>query len=97
MIASIAGTAALSLGVDLQLIGGWLLLIGSETIFWLMLERKIQITRYFGLVSSFILLVILSFIIIGDYSILINRYDIVFLLVYLLFRVFYLVIPHSVE
>lgn len=97
MIASIAGTAALSLGVDLQLIGGWLLLIGSETIFWLMLERKIQITRYFGLVSSFILLVILSFIIIGDYSILINRYDIVFLLVYLLFRVFYLVIPPSGE
>ena len=97
VIASIAGTTALSLGVDLQLIGGWLLLIGSEAIFWLMLERKIQITRYFGLVSSFILLVILSFIIIGDYSILISRYDIVFLLVYLLFRVFYLVIPPSGE
>ncbi len=93
LIASIAGIAALLIGTDLQLIGGWLLLLGAEIIYWLMLERGITHTRIFGLISSFILLIITIFVILGDNTILVSRIDILFLLIYLPFRTLYLSIP----
>ncbi len=95
LIAAIAGTAALLIGIDLQVIGGWLLLLGAEIIFWLMLERNIRITRYFGGISSFILVALTSFVIIGDFNILFSRYDILFLVIYLPFRTIYLGTPHE--
>ena len=93
LIASIAGIAALLIGTDFQLIGGWLLLLGVEIIFWLILERGIPNTRIFGAISSVIMLTLITFVILGDNSIVITRYDILFLLVYLPFRTLYLVVP----
>lgn len=93
LIASIAGIVALLIGTDLQLIGGWLLLLGAEIIFWLMLERGITNTRIFGSISSFILLIITTFVILGDFTILAIRVDILFLLIYLPFRTLYLSVP----
>ncbi|MFX0123430.1 MAG: hypothetical protein ACFFAE_07295 [Candidatus Hodarchaeota archaeon] len=93
LIASIAGIAALLIGSDLQFIGGWLLLLGAEIIFWLMLERGISNTRKFGAISSFIMLIIITFIILGDYTILVQRYDVLFLVIYLPFRTLYLGVP----
>ncbi|MFX0125991.1 MAG: hypothetical protein ACFFAE_20390, partial [Candidatus Hodarchaeota archaeon] len=95
LIAAIAGTAALLIGIDFQVIGGFLLLLGAEIIFWLMLERDIRLTRYFGGISSFIMLALTSFAIISDFYILISRYDILFLIIYLPFRTIYLGIPHE--
>ncbi|MFX1284475.1 MAG: hypothetical protein ACFFB5_12520 [Promethearchaeota archaeon] len=95
LIAAIAGTAALLIGIDLQVIGGWFLLLGAEIIFWIMLERDIRITRYFGGITSFILVALTTFVIIGDYTILFSRYDILFLVIYLPFRTIYLGIPHE--
>lgn len=92
LVAAIAGTVFLLLGTDSQLIGGWLLLIGAEVIFWLMLEREIKITRYFGLLSSLILVAIALYVVIGDWTMIFSRYDILLLLVYLPFRVLYLVV-----
>lgn len=93
LVAAIAGTVFLLFGTGLQYIGGWLLLLGAEIIFWLMLEKRIEITRYFGFVSSFILLVVTAYVVFGDWTIIFERYDILFLLIYLLFRVLYLFIP----
>ncbi|MFX1538507.1 MAG: hypothetical protein ACFFDI_30310 [Promethearchaeota archaeon] len=93
LIASIAGITALSLGTGLQLIGGWVLLLGAEIIFWLILERGIPNTRIFGAISSLIMLAFITFVILGDNSIVISRYDILFLLVYLPFRTLYLGVP----
>ncbi len=93
LVASIAGIAALLMGVDLQVIGGWLLLIGGEIIFWLLLERRIKNTRFFGLISSLILLGMTSYILIGDLTIIFSRFDIGFLIIYLPFRTVYLGIP----
>ncbi|UCG90230.1 MAG: hypothetical protein JSU57_00450, partial [Candidatus Heimdallarchaeota archaeon] len=94
-VAAIAGTAAVLIGNELQIIGGWLLLLGAEIIFWLMLEREIRITRYFGGITSFILVALTSFVIIGDYTVLFSRIDILFLSIYLPFRTIYLGIPHE--
>ncbi|UCE14809.1 MAG: hypothetical protein JSV04_06405 [Candidatus Heimdallarchaeota archaeon] len=92
LVAAIAGTVFLLFGTGLQYIGGWLLLLGAEIIFWLMLERGIKITRYFGFVSSFILLVATAYVVFGDWTLILERYDFLFLIVYLLFRVLYLFI-----
>lgn len=95
LIASLAGLVALLLGIDLQLIGGWFLLLGAEVIFWFMLEREIKNTRAFGLLSSFLLIVIISFVLIGDLELISSRIDVLFLVIYLPFRTIYLGVPHE--